>query len=328
MTTSSSTTSNQSAAFKTTDNMTTTTAATSMDDKVDNDAEQELSQYLTALNAKFCDSLSQELQQAFATAPAEFPHLQEDPTKAQALLQRLHKSYMRHVDVVEVYAARNIFTLQNLPPNRRARIAEIFQSRTTHSKNGDSTSDILLELKEPVHNDDEMSSNDEAQAALLQKMQNEPPPTAPQVQEKRHAIGLLQRDIAQARQKVAILQRYAQEMALAQRMSSWPDEATADQVLPQATALAMGADSLQECRENGHALRQQAQKRRLENAENEASSDGLAWQQHVSSSPKDVEEYYHKERVKASAQDLKRVHQMLVGNNRNTNGSNKSSKNN
>jgi hypothetical protein len=48
------------------------------------------------------------------------------PSKGHNLLSTLRRIYFRNVDVMESYLVRNIFTIQSLPPTRRAKIVQAY----------------------------------------------------------------------------------------------------------------------------------------------------------------------------------------------------------
>ena len=265
-------------------------------------AVKELSQQLTDLNTKFCDHFSQQCQEVFAATAPDFPRLE----KPDALLQRLKNSYLRHVDVVEVYAARNIFTLDNLPSNRRAKIAALYRQTAQ-------AADVTLEL--PEH-----AQADNAQAAVLlhsnivdmETITANPPPTMEQVQAQRTAVQELQQKIAAARQEQALLQRRVRELEIAQQMASWSAHDDSSKVQESVSALMVGVHGVADCQEQGEAAVQQAKKRRLEAADGDA--DRLALES-LSPVPQNVQELYEQERlrVQTTVKDLQHVHRLLVG---------------
>ena len=275
---------------------------------------EQLSQHLSDLNTKCCDHLSQQLKEVFAATVPDFPRLEQP----EALLQRLENSYMRNVDIVEVYAARNIFTLDNLPPNRRARIAQLFFEEM--SKTNDD-SEIALELKEePEHN----QTNNESRANTMidmDKLTSAPPPTQEEVERKRRAVQALEKKLSAARQRKAFLERRVQELQVAQQMTAWPkDLIAANQVQESVSALMMGVHGVEDCQEQGEDALQQVKKRSLE-SEDDDDTDRLAWDP-LSPQPQNVEELYQKERkrINATTEDLQHVHQMLVKNKKKTSG--------
>jgi len=276
----------------------------------DDDAIKRLSQHLSDLNTNFCDHLSQQLQEVFAATVADFPRLEQP----EALLKRLEESYMRNVDIMEVYAGRNIFTLENLPPNRRARIAQLFEEM-----NQKNTETIALQLKEP--GDNTIDKDSEVDAKIDWKKLNSATilPTPEQVGEKRRAVQILETKLNEARQRKALLERRVQELEVAQQMTIWPKESTANQIQESVSALMMGVHGVEDCREQGEAVLQQVKKRHLE-SEDDDDTNRLSWDP-LSPQVQNVRELYERERkrINATTKDLQLVHQMLVKN-KSTNG--------
>eukprot|EP00977_Amphora_coffeiformis_P003858 scaffold768_cov166-Amphora_coffeaeformis.AAC.16 len=272
---------------------------------------KKLSQHLSDVNTNFCDHLSQQLKEVFASTVTDFPRLEQP----EVLLKRLEKSYMRNVDIVEVYAARNIFTLDNLPPNRRVRIAQLFEEM-----NQNTTKTIALQLKEPEHN---LTDNEAEENAMIdwEKLKSATAPTtSDQVEEKRRAVQALETKLAEARQRKALLERRVQELEVARQMTTWPTEVTANQVHESVSALMMGVHGVEDCQEQGEAALQQVKKRNLETEDDDDDTDGLTWNP-LSPHVQNVQELYEKERkrINATTKDLQQMHEMLVKN-KETNG--------
>jgi hypothetical protein len=61
----------------------------------------------------------------------------EGLSRSALLLQRLQKKYIRNVDILELYAQRNLFTIAMFPPRRRQRIVQAFLNNpVNHSHSG------------------------------------------------------------------------------------------------------------------------------------------------------------------------------------------------
>lgn len=272
-------------------------------------AVEKLSRHLSDLNTKFCDHLSQQLQEVFVATVPDFPRLE----RPEILLKRLENSYMRHVDVMEVYAGRNIFTLDNIPPNRRARIAQLF------AETPDDEDAIVLQLRDPPAQDHDSSAS---LAIDLQKLASAPAPTREQVREKRRSVAALATKLDAMRRRKAVLERRVGELEVAQQMTTtdWNDK-TAAQVQESVSALLMGVHGVEDCQEQGEAALQTVKKRNLEDDDDEDDDDRLTWNP-LSPQPQNVQELYEKERkrIHATTQDLQHVHQMLVNNKTNTSG--------
>ena len=253
------------------------------------DAVRELSEHLQSLTFKLGDKLWNQLQHVFTTVVVpNFPRL-ENP---QTLVERLKKSYEFNVDKLEYYVGRKILTLNNLPPNRLARIAELFQ--TVVDTNDDGAPKLTLELHEPQFLKN-LASQEEAAPDRWENMKSQQQHiTREQVEEKYKAIETLRREIVRARQKKSVLERTAQELVLAKKMTENVQNLTGQEVHTMVSNLMKGFEELEMCRQQGEQALQQIKKRRAENAENETDNDLAGLQR--SPQPKTVEEFYQKER--------------------------------
>jgi len=90
---------------------------------------------------------------------AEQPYLSRD----QKMLQKLRKAYIRNVDIVEIYAGRNIFSVSNRTPHFRKRVVEAFEksqnvksaTETTTARKSGTRSETVVEIS---NNADQASS--------------------------------------------------------------------------------------------------------------------------------------------------------------------------
>lgn len=72
------------------------------------------------------DKLMDAIDAALVEGVSSLPRL----PKEEALLQMLRKVYVRNVNLLEAYMARNIFSIQSLPPSRRRKVVEAFVTNT------------------------------------------------------------------------------------------------------------------------------------------------------------------------------------------------------
>ena len=72
------------------------------------------------------DKLMDAIDAALVEGVSSLPRL----PKEDALLQMLRKVYVRNIDVLEAYMARNVFSIQSLPPSRRRKVIEAFVTNT------------------------------------------------------------------------------------------------------------------------------------------------------------------------------------------------------
>lgn len=68
------------------------------------------------------DKLTDTIDAALVEGVSSLPRLPNE----EGLLQMLRKVYVRNIHVLEAYMARNIFSIQSLPPSRRRKIVEAF----------------------------------------------------------------------------------------------------------------------------------------------------------------------------------------------------------
>lgn len=86
------------------------------------------------------DTIAEYCQEGIQEGVRSLPLL-SDPAKAQELETTIRQQYLLHVDILEAYADRNLFTLQHVPPQRRACLLHDLQSNPTGNvKDADSTS--------------------------------------------------------------------------------------------------------------------------------------------------------------------------------------------
>ena len=74
------------------------------------------------------DKLSEYVTYHLEKGVEKLPMLDQDSSMDKKLLQRLEKTYLKNIDVFEIFVARNIFSLNKFPPKRRQAIIEAFQS--------------------------------------------------------------------------------------------------------------------------------------------------------------------------------------------------------
>ena len=205
----------------------------------------------------------------------------------------------------EVCGAASAMTLENLPPNRRARVARLFRASTSQQAAG-----IALELKESPK---EFSppTTDEDVAVNMQKLTACPAPTKEQVDAKREACQALQKKILAARQRKAVLERRVRELEIAKDISNWPETSAAEKVQDSVSTLMLGVHGVEDCQEQGLALVQESKKRRRQS---NGSSTNLGWDRLVPQ-PKTVEEEYQQDRKRmpSTVKELQQLHALITG---------------
>jgi len=102
----------------------TTTTTTTMANQLQNDDDDVDSKLFGSLVTELTDELTSNLNAALSKGIQTLPML-DDPQRSQQLQTQLQKAFYRNIDLLELYAQRNIFTLQNFPPLQRAKIARL-----------------------------------------------------------------------------------------------------------------------------------------------------------------------------------------------------------
>jgi hypothetical protein len=276
---------------------------TTTQEEADEKAVEELSQQLAALNTKVADLFSQHVTAVVRATVPDFPRL--EAAAASTLATRLERSYLRHVDVAEVYAGRNLFSLRHVPPNRRPRLAQLFGQTQSADE---LTLDLTASKMDPEL---ETDNNDEK----LPDFTKHPPPTEADVQAKRAAVQALRTTLQEAQGKRAGLQRRVGELEIAQQLASWSShENTANgNVQSSVTALLVGVHGLAHVENEGQETLGLLRKRRLEPEEDDDALDYIFAA--ATKAPQNVQALYAQERkrVQTTTRDLQEAHGLLVG---------------
>jgi intracellular sulfur oxidation DsrE/DsrF family protein len=276
-------------------------AKTATQEEADEKAVEELSQKLAALNTKVADLFSQHVTAVVRATVPDFPRL--ETAAASTLATRLERSYLRHVDVAEIYAGRNLFSLRHVPPNRRPRLAQLF------AQTG-SADELTLDLKAPP-----TTLETENHVENLPDFTKDPPPTQAEVQANRAAVQALRTALQEAQGKRAGLQRRVGELEIAQQLASWSagDTTAQSNVQSSVTALLVGVHGLAHVQNEGQEALEQLRKRRRPEDDDEDALDYMFAT--TTTTIKSVQALYAQERkrVQTTTRDLKEVHGLLVG---------------
>ena len=268
-------------------------------------------------------------------------------TKGELLLHKLQQKYLKNVDIVEVYAQRNIFTCSMYPPRRRQRILQAYlqsqqeeqgkedqQESTTTEASGDGD-----EGKSSTTTKDK-SATTEASTSGYKYPSREQIPTSEAVEEINKDMEELQEKLKAARirrneliiscKSIEVAEQAAKKSleSLSQcEKDNEGDAAAVDQVHGKVTAALMGHQGLQQLGEEGKALMTKLDTLKRERDdegdinENLNPADEVWVDLNVNSGPsskrsktiKTLEEQYEEERqqVETNVQSLKAIHKLL-----------------
>jgi hypothetical protein len=129
--------------------------------------------FFGSLNGRIADAFADRIQASLSEGVKSLPLLSEN-TKGDALLEKLQKSYLKNVDIVEAYGERNLFTLQMYPPKRRQRITRAFLERDHESekpKTSTTTTTTQLENSSYQYPTEEQIPSQEQSQSLQDEVQ-------------------------------------------------------------------------------------------------------------------------------------------------------------
>lgn len=174
-----------------------------------------------------------------ATNAEESPKEQRRDKK---MLQKLRKSYIRNVDIVEIYAGRNIFSVSARTPHFRQRVVEAlkasqqdYSAESSHPSNINNTNNTEHDAK-PVDRSPS-SEKTEAELVLREVSGKEDVPTPEMVTAMEEDMKSLRIKLEEARKLRVERSRYCEEMELAASFSKDSREVIAEvavEKLPQA----------------------------------------------------------------------------------------------
>jgi hypothetical protein len=111
-----------------------------------------------SLNASVADSLTDHIDTALKAGVLTLPLMNDDTTngtvtgtRSEKLLAALRNVYWRNVDVFEVYAGRNIFSVGMYPPKRRRAIEQLYNSDGDNDNDAkEASSSSIKDKKSPL----------------------------------------------------------------------------------------------------------------------------------------------------------------------------------
>ncbi len=84
------------------------------------------------INEQLADTFADLVQRAIQQGVESLPLLQ-DQHKSKTLMETIQKPYLKHIDLVELYGERNLFTLRHSGPKRRQNIVQRFQQEPSEN---------------------------------------------------------------------------------------------------------------------------------------------------------------------------------------------------
>ena len=228
------------------------------DDDDDDDCDESTTIFDKDFNAtSIADHLSSRLEQAFTSSVAQLPMLRQP----NVLLQRLRHSYLRNVDIFEVYCSRNLFTLDKLSSSNskrlRQRVVQLFREIKHSSdvvfpsvfQNDDNNKTSAAAVVHPLVLPEQAANNNDGSPPLLASADGA------ELQALQDEITTLRERLVTAQQTRGDLRRSLDEIEQAERLADMALEALAAQTQGQQqldhrklhdsmTAVAVGAQGL------------------------------------------------------------------------------------
>jgi hypothetical protein len=187
------------------------------------------------LSAVLADEWSDRVEAALTRHGSTMPLMQQ-PERSLKFIEHLRPKYWRSIDVAEVYAGRNLFTVTMYPPKRRARIVQAFLQKDAAVLQDITMKQQPQQYTEEVEEDAEMT--EEVTPVQLQALQEE-------------SLALRQRLQHAKRSRAAAQQALAQAKAAAQLPSCVEEQSDRTAMLVE------GVRGLQQTQERGMDLVQQ-----------------------------------------------------------------------
>jgi hypothetical protein len=151
----------------------TTTATTASSSPKNGLANEDIDTALFgSLNASMADTLTDRIDTALKAGVLTLPLMNDDTnnSRSEKLLAALRNVYWRNVDVFEVYAGRNIFSVGMYPPKRRRAIEQLYNSDDNDSNsnsidNQEASSSAIKLKKSPLRDVSASKMNETANDA-------------------------------------------------------------------------------------------------------------------------------------------------------------------
>jgi hypothetical protein len=225
------------------------------------------------------DAMAEFVERGIQSGVASLPLLQESQ-KSKALVDMIQKPYMKHIDVMEAYAQRNIFTLRHSAPRRRQLIVRRFLEEPT-----DGPATLLVDASAVAAPDEESpSSSSSAPAPAAVYPNKEEIPSKKELATLQEELSQLAMQLQTAKDRRNALIEQGASLAATQSMTVGAVQSLeaanlqggrADAVQGPVTAAVMGGQGLQELTREGKRLQTELGKRK-QNTSNEQGDEDLA----------------------------------------------------
>lgn len=181
--------------------------ATSDDHLVEEDAK-----LFGTLNADLADSMSSELENKIRSSVVASMPMANDSRVEKLVNKYLLPSYYRGIDVAEVYARRNVFSISMYPPKRRATIVNQFFS----DESLDEEVETDIEMEDTITDDERIATakrllqtNDENESPqeVLERLKEETSTLRDRLRETQMRRVAVQQSLAQTEMAASLTQK-------------------------------------------------------------------------------------------------------------------------
>ena len=252
----------------------------------------------TIITNEFCSHIETALVEGVASLPLMAEDGKEDGNsddsaasadenskeqrRDQKMLQKLRKSYIRNVDIVEIYAGRNIFSVSARTPHFRQRVVEAWKASQQDQSEESTDSSSINNTDNTDHDAKPVdtpppSEKAEAESVLCEVSGKQDVPTPEMVTAMEEDMKSLRIKLEEARKLRAERSRYCEEMKQAASFSEVSREAISEvavEKLPQAVeAMVHAQETFATLKEKGTDLIQtmdtEKKGRSMEDSEND-----------------------------------------------------------
>jgi hypothetical protein len=316
----------------------TTTATTSplmnKDDTVVADTDTAL---FGSLNASIADTMTDRIDTALKAGVSTLPLMNSDNgSRSESMLSCLQRIYHRNVDVFEVYAGRNIFSVGMYPPKRRRAIVDLYnmtiEEQAHQKEQGDSTK--AAPLQDVSASKMNKMSDDTSNNKLLTDLvppQSDQLPTAQQRQELKEEMTQLREKLLQVKRRRNETTKALNEFEVAEQLAdmagnSVQEETAGDttakmeQVHDSITTMVVGGEGLKQKNAQGEELLQeldrlkQSKDEKRQRGENDGEDEDDIELLVAPKKKKELtleERYQEAHKTFSNPESLARVHQMI-----------------
>lgn len=269
------------------------------------------------LNAQLVDEWADLLEQALRQGIASLPLMQQDAQK-NLMDKILRPKYWRNIDIAELYAARNIFTLAMFPPKRRARIVQACLHHDV--QNNDTPLQDVTTLKanqDDIKDDDNGATTTTSSITANAMIISESIPTAQQLEELNQEGQALRQRLQQAKRRRAQAQQALQQATKAAKLAQQAEEITGEveaektQVVQAVTETMVGAQGLAEVKAVGEKLVKNMDEKK-QNRGDEDEDDIVVLAARPPKKLKTLQEQYQEDqKVVGAVEQLQQVQRLL-----------------